>query len=123
MLNDPVNLVDPRGLSQEDVQRIIKRFNEIVQYMNKHKLRRPGSGEVNGWINNFVNFWTGEYMGCIDQAYFLSQSLKDLDLDDQWTFKSDRVNPFHSNVLAIPHNKNDPTLRLDTWKNEYHKEK
>ena len=55
-------------------------------------------------------------MGCIDQAYFLSESLKDLELDDQWTFKSDRVNPFHSK-LAIPHNKNDPTLRLDTWKN------
>ena len=123
VFGDLVNLVDVFGFSSEDVQRIINRFNEIVEYMNKHKLRRPGSGEFNGWVNNFVNFWTGEYLGCIDQAYFLSESLKDLELDDQLTFKSDRVNPFHSNVLAIPNNENDPTLRLDTWKNEYHKEK
>ena len=53
VFGDSVNLVDVFGFSSEDVQRIINRFNEIVEYMNKHKLRRPGSGEFNGWINNF----------------------------------------------------------------------
>jgi len=117
VLGDPVNLIDPWGLSQADVDKIRDTLYAYVIMLNGGGLRLPGSGWLMGSLNNYGSSFGMGYLGCIDQANLLMPYLEDLDLDDQWNFQINRSNPFHNNVSGVSSNPNDPNLIIDPWMN------
>jgi RHS repeat-associated protein len=123
-----VGYSDPEGLSPEDVIKIQQVFNNTVNYMSQVKMRRLGTGWVNGALNNFNYFCFGgicesqDYLGCSGQSrYFigaLKQSkFKGLKLDDKWDFQI-KTNFGHFWVVGKSSNSNDSDLKLDAWLGE-----
>src|SRR3989344_2468983 len=104
VMQDPINLIDPNGLSAKDVARIRKIFQQSVQRMNQQGLRRRGSGSLNGMLNN-IQSWGGKKLGCGAQA---NETVDDLvndimnngPMDDYWQFEIVNPNPFHQNIRA-----------------------
>jgi RHS repeat-associated protein len=117
VLVDPVGFVDPMGLSQADVNKIANAFSIYVTMLNKNELRLNGSEWQIGLLNNLGSSLGMGYLGCIDQADNLIPYLEQLELDDQWSFKMNRPNFFHSNILGTSSNQNDPQLIIDPWIN------
>jgi RHS repeat-associated protein len=126
VMQDPINFIDPTGPSQADVGRIRAGFNEIVEQMNRYGDRRPGSGVMNGILNNFSGFadrYTGgrlgsPYLGCADQSENTIDHLRTLDgLDDNWTYSLKFNLPFHFTLEGRSSNPSDPVLNIDPWRN------
>ena len=125
VLENPINFVDSSGLSAADVERIKRVFNESVKRMNKSGLRREGSGNINGMINN-LQTWGGKKLGCGAQADqtiddIVGDIMKNGPLDDKWKFEIVNPNPFHQNIRATSSNANDPVLTIDPWSNRFSK--
>ena len=128
--NDPINFVDPRGLSAEDVEKIKNQFNNYVNNLIRQGQRLPGSGALAGMLNNFSRPVTG-FQGCIDQRDGLGRQLSSEQYDDTWTFHNagsdgPHLRPQSAFGFGIgPHhwlygsssNPNDPVLLLDPWSN------
>lgn len=122
--NNPLKYVDSLGLSPEDVSRLKNVFDQSVQNMNQQGLRRPGSGTLNGMINNVQSTFGGQKLGCGAQA---DQTLNDIVTDvmnngqfqDNWQFQIVNPNPFHQNIEATSSNPADPVLTIDPWKNSF----
>jgi RHS repeat-associated protein len=72
----------------KDVSYIRGVFNNAVSYMDKNGLRRPGSGAVNGLLND-LQFWVTNYQACTGQSYIVDNFLKAIPSDAlnfRWTF-------------------------------------
>ncbi len=68
--NNPLRFNDPMGLSAADVQRIFGECQKCTDQLTQSGERRAGSGTLNGYINNFIDFFTFgyHYSGCTRQA-------------------------------------------------------
>lgn len=126
VLQDPINFIDPLGLSAQDVIKIRNAYNNAVNRMNDKGWRRPGSGLGNGLLNNMnqslnlLSFgkFGNLYFGCGDQSQEVLDELSNLDLDDSWDFVMHH-RPGHFNVRGTSSNPSDPRLTLDPWYNSF----
>ena len=115
----PMAYTDPLGLSQKDVERIRLLFSRRVNAEIANGVRYPGSGRINGMVNNLFFMTTRPYYQvCVDQASNLKAALDvapfQSTLDDKWTFTHTR-NLVHHWVEGRSNNPTDPVLVLDPW--------
>ena len=122
VLQDPVNLVDPLGLSAKDIEKMIDIMHNYVNDLVRRGLRRPGKGTWNGLWNNFSSTFGSSYLGCIDQTKGLIDILDNIPFEDEWKFYDSKPNWWHHRVKAISSNPDDPIIYLDPWRDEYEKE-
>ncbi|MDP5211236.1 hypothetical protein [Microbulbifer sp. 2205BS26-8] len=105
------------------------KFDQVVREMTENGLRRPGSGWVNGWLNNFESSlpFCPSYYGCGDQALHLIDQLYDSDfynsLNEHWRFEIiyevgtiHQVFP-HQWVEGYPLGHESTRILLDPWEN------
>ncbi len=120
-LADPVWVPDGGVLlaSAADLQRIQNTFNAAINRMNQSGQRRPGTGKINGWLNNLFSWWEG-YQACTGQSFILlnSENAAANSLDDNWTFslQDDFV---HTWVLGTSSNPMDPSVTMDPLYNTF----
>jgi hypothetical protein len=137
--DDPMNAIDPTGLSVADQLKIVHRMERAVDDMDRGGQRMEAKGQLSASINNFLATLNGltlnglglGYMGCKDQALdMLGQLIALSDLDDQWSFQLAGANwPHVQNgfgftgnhwyVEAYSSNPHDPVIVLDPWRDEY----
>jgi len=118
---NPVNFIDPPGLSKADVERILKLARGATERLTKNGERTdPG-----GW-NNFVsslqrvNPWNKKrYLGCGEQADRVTSDVQFEQYDDKWTFGIEQTGPFHQRGRAKSSNPSDPDIIYDPWKKEF----
>jgi hypothetical protein len=135
---NPVNYVDPDGLSRKDVEKLNKITNEVTQRLTKEKKRRDGSGETNailndilssdGTVGNINHIITGDsytspipapnYEMCYDQAEEVLREWNEVlrGLDDPWIINL-VGGKGHYWAEAVSGNKNDPVVVADPLKN------
>jgi len=120
--NDPLNGVDPSGLSARDIQKIYKTFNNTVDYMTAEGARAP-YGKWNNILRtvNMATFgaYSAPFLGCGQQADYMADVLKSLALDDHFVFDVHSTrwkNPGpHQWIETTSSNPNDPVLVIDPW--------
>lgn len=108
-----------------DVSHLMSIFKETVARMDAAGERSPGSGELNGWKNNWLG-GTGfqpKYLKCADQAAEVMGALAvRAQTRAKWTYTFEQripgPVPLHVWVKAQSDNPNDPVLHLDAWNNE-----
>ena len=108
-----------------DVSHLMSLFKETVARMDAAGERSPGSGELNGWKNNWLG-GTGfqpKYLKCADQAAEVMGALAvRAQTRAKWTYTFEQripgPVPLHVWVKAKSDNPNDPVLHLDAWNNE-----
>jgi hypothetical protein len=115
--SDPINFIDPSGLSGADVNRMMMFFHNEVDRMTSAGHRRD-PGEVNNMMRAFSNIsggWLGRpYQGCGEQADTMAASLGGQSYDDRWSF--DWVGEInygvfpHQYLRATSSNPNDPEI-------------
>ncbi len=111
--------------SSTDVAHLVSLFKETVARMDSAGERSPGSGELNGWKDNWLG-GTGlqpKYRKCADQAAELRDTLAlQAQTRAKWTYTYEQripgPVPLHVWVKAQSDNPNDPVLHLDAWNNE-----
>ena len=103
-----------------DISKIVADFQKSVDEMIASGHRMSGQGAVMGVINNIarVDFGGKEY-DCVDQSIDVLNSLKKLKLNGQWDFHM-VGDPPHYTVEVVPHNANDPIIRMDPWRGRDH---
>lgn len=115
--NNPVNLVDLFGLSQQDVNSILNGYNQATTAMNQ-------AGHRVGWfpplssLNSDLYPWpsSGKGWECVSQSQYLAQQLNNQQYDDQWTINTvTRPDLTHTWVEAVSSNPYDPSINLDPW--------
>ena len=128
VLNRPIYMADPRGLSPQDVQRIRQVCHSCVQKMVKDGTRRPGSGNLNGFFNDqssnqsvYGKATGSKYLGCKDQAYrgvdclLNDNAIKPLDAN--WDFSAVAWwAGLHTIVRGQSSDPNDPIVYCDPWR-------
>jgi hypothetical protein len=108
-----------------DVAHLVSLFKETLARMDSAGQRSPGSGELNGWKNNWLG-GTGlqpKYLKCADQA---AEVMATLALRAQtrakWTYTYEQripgPVPLHVWVKAQSDNPDEPVLHLDAWNNQ-----
>jgi RHS repeat-associated protein len=117
VFNRPVQLVDPMGLSPQDVQRVKAACHRCTQQLVDGGMRQPGSGVVNGWINDLKS-WGGKKQACKSQAGLVKNTCLDLDPTlSGWTFSEQ---PWwfwsHTVVMGRSPDPNDPVVFCDPWR-------
>jgi RHS repeat-associated protein len=118
--NDPVNFVDPSGLSEQDVNNFQNEFTNIVNGMNSNGLRRPGSGLANGILNNLSSSLGSGYLGCQDQAFAAKGILSSMPTDDKWSLTVvPNITHTHYYIEGHSSNPSDPVITIDPWKNSF----
>jgi RHS repeat-associated protein len=139
---DPVNGIDPWGLSEADVRKIISAGNRSIEEMNRKNQRLGNYGRTGNAASILIlipaDFWTGglfditPYLSCGEQADKTLDDLKrlqkDNEFDDDWNFYraygawgDEEPN---GDTLIFPHvygigkssNPNDPNILIDPWK-------
>ncbi|XVJ69666.1 MAG: hypothetical protein HEQ39_08430 [Rhizobacter sp.] len=108
-----------------DVSHLMSIFKETVARMDAAGERSPGSGELNGWKNNWLG-GTGfqpKYLKCADQASeVMAALLMRAQTRAKWTYTYEQripgPVPLHIWVKAQSDNPSDPVLHLDAWNNE-----
>lgn len=135
---NPINFIDPYGLSERDVSQITVSANNMVSFMTKSGQRTdPGAwNNMNRSLYDITDGAFGEnYKGCAEQAQTVKSGLQSSAYDDDWTFTitgSNFMSTQPGNTLPNgPHwwitgtssNPNDPVLTIDPWKNTVHKGK
>lgn len=119
---NPINMIDPEGMSERDVAKLQMSFNRLVNDMNNQDLRRAGSGMINGLVNNASTWVNPSRMGCSGQAGFAKDTLSTVPTDDQWKFdvvRDPTAMILHFNLRATSSNPNDPVLIFDPWRNMF----
>jgi len=116
--NNPVNWIDPMGLSAADVTRFLNESKRFTDQMT-----RNGERTDPGIINNLLiscralGFCKNEYNGCGGQSDALMDDLnnfmKNTKLDDSWNIEKVYNLPVHYNLRATSCNPSDPVLVLD----------
>jgi hypothetical protein len=120
-LNSPTRFNDPLGLSAQDVPRILA-CQKCTDKLTAAGERRPGSGKLNGFINNAISSLTlgYKYSGCTHQADLMYVCLSDppTPYDDHWTFTVDSIHwGFHHVTVGRSPNPLDPIIVCDPWLN------
>jgi RHS repeat-associated protein len=111
---DPVGFIDPLGLSEMDVLRILQIFHQTVQQMTAQGMRHE-----NPLINNMRRSWDrllrGEspYKDCDEQTDYMNNRLWSEKYDDKWRFDA-RHGDGHVWGTAASSNPNDPVIWYDT---------
>lgn len=130
VLNRPIQMADPAGLSPQDVQRIRQICHSCVQDMVNGGVRRPGDGMWNGGLNDqnsnqsLIGLFTGsKYIGCKDQAYRAVGCLDNGNaikpFDANWDFSPVAWwAGFHTIVRAKSSDPNDPIVYCDPWRDQ-----
>jgi len=128
VLNRPIQMADPAGLSPQDVQRIRQICHSCVQDMVKGGVRRPGDGKLNGGLNDqnsnqsLIGLFTGsKYIGCKDQAYRAVGCLDNANaikpFDANWDFSPVAWwAGLHTIVRGQSSDPNDPIVYCDPWR-------
>jgi RHS repeat-associated protein len=134
VLNRPIQMSDPQGLSPQDVQRIRQICHSRVQEMVQSGVRRPGGGPgpLNGSGDGFLNDQTSNqsiygllkgsnYLGCKDQAYRAVGCLQNANaktpFDAGWGFSAVAWwAGLHTIVRAKSSDPNDPIVYCDPWR-------
>jgi RHS repeat-associated protein len=117
--NNPINEIDPLGLSQADAQHIGQVGQQSIDTMTQHGER--SDGWTGGWINNGLADFT-KRRGCVSQANQVAGDLqkdgKNHKYDDFWSYNTPhRDFPPHTWVEATSSNPNDPKVIIDPWRN------
>jgi len=117
---NPLRRTDPYGLSEQDVENIFNKYNDIVIYMTESGSRHP-----NPYLNNLGSTFGLGYLGCDDQAYVVQSSLELMPTKDTWeyeiipgdTWTTVCVGKYctHWQIEATSSNSNDPKLYMDPW--------
>jgi len=111
--NNPVNFVDPFGLSQQDVNSILSLYNQSIQEMIDagHRVPDPFSP-----LSSLKYWYPGNGWDCKLQSAYLGNELYKASktFDDRWTIQN--ITTFHHSwVEATSSNPSDPSIRLDPW--------
>lgn len=111
---------DYRGAGS--VKDVLNQFHSVVTGMDKSGMRRTGSGEANGEMND-AQHWTNGYYGCQDQAYMAQTLLSGQHNGYQFVVQGEDPDPvlggaYHNyEVVGVPDNPGNPTLFLSPWLN------
>jgi uncharacterized protein RhaS with RHS repeats len=141
VLNDPLNFIDPFGLSQRDINVIINMSQQFIQDLNQQG-KRLNDGHLNNMISSAqmaqsaLNDALGNKdkandidkkrkMGCGEQAAALGAFLRDKDyrLVYDWKFflvestgaAAGSLPEPHQFLMAQSNDPSDPILYLDPW--------
>jgi RHS repeat-associated protein len=104
------------------VKGVLNQFHSAVVGMDKSDMRRTGSGEANGEIND-AQHWTNGYYGCQDQAYMAQTLLSGQHNGYSFIVQGEDPDPllggaYHNyEVVGFPDNPGNPTLFLSPWLN------
>ena len=132
--NNPINRIDPLGLSPADVARLMSLSQAFTS-----ALTQSGQRINNGPLNNLASDLQSllgnpsPNLGCGQQAMALEDFLNGTGTDDQWQFSTMELNDlqpfplentwfdpgFHQIVIAQSSNPTDPILYLDPWNNTF----
>ena len=130
---NPLSMVDPLGLDQDDINKIQNTFYETLNTMIKNHQRLPGKG--GDWFNinnikakacnpNIENSGPWPFIlkceknddkleYCAGQSAILSKNLSNISgLHDFWTFK-EQDNSGHFWLVGLSYNFKNPILYLD----------
>ena len=121
VLQNPVNFIDPTGLSPEDVEKIKKIFYEKVKEMTENGQRLANSGILNNIMGSYLNNNILDCMGqngLITDALIRSNTVEFNDgkivkfFDDRWEFGVYQ-GVGHVWGFAKPFNSSDPWVFYD----------
>ena len=118
--NNPMNWIDPTGLSKRDVQTIMNTFHDVVDRMTQNGERSSP------WINNvqasaeMLVLKKKRHLGCGEQAARVYPALDNNHYDDRWHFEwHQRYFPFpHQWLIGVSDNPNDPDVVIDPYNND-----
>jgi RHS repeat-associated protein len=130
---NPLRYIDPLGLSDADVARMVEVFEANVEVMTTAGQRtEPGS-----WNNISRSLYDASrglvghnYLGCGEQALTIQARVQGETYDDEWTFTLSGSNfpqiaydgwptITHWWVTAKSNNPSDPVVILDPWRNQH----
>jgi RHS repeat-associated protein len=119
--NRPLNFADALGLSQNDVNRILKRAQQVTDQMTNDGLR-ISPGPLNNLLSSLQTLlgYKSPYLGCGQQADRVASDLQfpTVPYDDDWTFYIHEWGG-HQYGVAVSPNPNDPNIIFDPWKNNF----
>jgi hypothetical protein len=120
----PVNKIDPMGLC-EDVDRMKKFFDEVIQEWIDAGMRLEGTPNLNNWISQWQKVFGADnpLMQCVDQAAAMrmQMSVFNSQLDANWTFyeiwsaSGSETGGNHGWVVGVSDNSSDPYVVIDPW--------
>jgi hypothetical protein len=112
--NNPINLIDPFGLSQEDCEKIRRCYDQATKEMND-------AGHRVGWfppLSSLKYWYPGNGWECVSQSQYLANKLhnESKNFDDRWSVQTVTTpSGTHTWVEATSSNPSDPNFRLDPW--------
>lgn len=123
--NNPLRFNDPMGLSAADVQRIFGACQNCTDQLTKSGERRAGSGTMNGWANNIIDFFTlgYHYSGCTRQADLTASCMNfpSSPYDSNWNFTVESTEwGFHHVTMGRSKDPSDPIVVCDPWRNTHY---
>jgi len=123
--NNPINEIDPLGLSPADVIRLTTLSQSYTSLMTQNGQRLNG-GDWNNFMSSLQRLRgnNNRYLGCGQQADALAIFLNGTGTDDQWLIYNMEINipdfpGYHQLLIAQSSNPNDPLLYLDPWNNTF----
>ena len=122
--NNPLRFNDPMGLSAADVQRMFGACQKCTDQLTKSGERRAGSGTMNGWANNIIDFFTlgYHYSGCTRQADLTASCMNfpSSPYDSPWNFTVESTEwGFHHVAMGRSKDPSDPIVVCDPWRNTH----
>jgi len=123
--NNPLRFNDPMGLSAADVQRIFGACQKCTDQLTKSGERRAGSGTMNGWANNIIDFFSlgFRYSGCTRQADLTASCMNfpSSPYDSNWNFTVESTEwGFHHVTMGRSNDPSDPIVVCDPWRNTHY---
>jgi len=119
--NSPLRYTDPLGLSQKDVQAILKQAQNSTDQMTKNG-QRIDPGPLNNTLATLQYIFriNSPYLGCGEQTDRVASDLQfpQVPYDDHWTFSVHQWG-WHQYGIPRPSNPNDPTIIFDPLKNQF----
>lgn len=120
--NNPINEIDPLGLSPADVNRLTALSSQFTDALTQSG-QRINNGALNNLTSSIQSLFNNPspHLGCGQQSLALAKFLNGTGTDDLWQFSYMEIyDPgFHQILIAQSSNPNDPTLYLDTWNNTF----
>ena len=133
--NAPTLSIDPLGLSQQDVQKILDAAQQLEDQMTNSQ-DRIDPGNLNDIIST-IQMWNHDphrFKGCGEQADYMLTKMTlpgpdgrrvNLNLDDKWILVQeeglflDGSRAGHQRIRAVSNNASDPDILIDPWNNRY----
>jgi hypothetical protein len=117
--NNPLGYVDPTGLSQQDVSRILDGYSQATDEMNKAGHRVSWCPPLSSLTCDMAPYkWvtSGKGWECVRQSEYLKKKLQGQKYDDTWAIQTKTLpNLTHTWVEATSSNPSDPKIHLDPW--------